>query len=254
MKQILVIDDQTDVQTDFSILADSQTKVHAADGAENGAAIARQYKPDLIICSFEDDEAGLALLKKLADSESTSAIPVIYVSRSCSFSVQRQAMNCVADDFLPGPADPVELQQAVQSRFRKRKQIQDQMMDACRRSIEAEPRKPRQEDHILVTIGNRLQLIRFEEIICITALKEYSRIHTRAGKKIVVRKSLKAWVELLPAKGFLRIHRSSIINVEAIEKIKKVKNRTYVVHLKTLEEPLEFSQRYANVMRKTFSV
>jgi len=63
---------------------------------------------------------------------------------------------------------------------------------------------------------------------------------------------MKCWEDMLPAKKFLRIHRATIINVEAIQKVVKIKERTYVVYLKSLKEPLEFSQRYYNVMRKTF--
>ena len=56
----------------------------------------------------------------------------------------------------------------------------------------------------------------------------------------------------LPAHRFLQIHRSTIINIEAIQKIEKVKDRTYVVYLDGIEEPFDLSQRFANVMRRTF--
>jgi len=253
MKHILIIDDQTN--EDFSIepaSSDNSLKFHTTSGVSNGFEIATRYAPDLIICNLQDDERGSVLLKKLIRSTETQTIPIIYVSSSTDDKDRRKIRNLGADDYFVRPLDIKELIRAVKCLLKKRTILKVKMMDICRESLEAENKLPKKDDHILITIGNKLQLIKYKNIVCITALKEYSKLRTFDGKKIVVRKSLKAWIELLPPKGFLRIHRSSIINVEAIEKIQKLKERTYVVYLRTLDKPLELSQRYSNVMRNTF--
>lgn len=253
MINVLIVEDSDERSGDCALALDSAVyKVHIAAGIQNGFAIARRYIPDVIVCHFINDEDGFAFVENVNRSTYTQNIPIIFLSRNADFSVQRTAMNIGADDFLVMPCFPGDFAKAVANRVMKHKRLKDQLMRMCRESFESDGELPRRDDHILVTIGNKLQLIQYSEIICITASKEYSTLHTADGQKILIRKSLKSWVETLPAKEFLRIHRASIINVGAIEKIKKVKPRTYVVFLQTMKEPLEFSQRYANMMRNTF--
>ena len=109
-------------------------------------------------------------------------------------------------------------------------------------------------DHILIKIGANLKLIEFSRIVCISALKEYSKVTTDDGCKIVVRKSIRNWVETLPAKDFLRIHRATIVNMLFLDKIEKAGFRSYNVYLKNISTPFPISQRYGNIMKKTFSV
>jgi len=253
MKTVLVIDDQNSEDLDFSSFFTScGFKTYIAHGCDNGFSITKRYLPDLIITNIEQESEGLHLVKLLIRNKATRNIPIIYLSGSDDFFNQRKVMNSGADDYLLKPLKKEELLQAVTTRLKKHSILRETLMQICHESLEEENPPPKRDDHILVTIGNRLQLIKFKQIVCITALKEYSKIRTFDGKNIIVRKSLKSWGDILPAREFLRIHRASIINVEAIEKITKVKERSYVVYLKSLSEPLEFSQRYANIMRKTF--
>lgn len=253
MKKILVIEDQKTEELDYdSLFSATDFTAYIAFNKYSGFDIALRYHPDLIICNLELETDGIQLIEKLVHFEQTQNIPIIYLSSISDFKNQRKIMNCGADDYLVKPFCAEDLILAIESRLNKQMLLKEKMMDICRESLEAESQLPNKDDHILVTIGKRLQLVKYEQICCITALKEYSKIRTFDGQNIVIRKSLKSWVDMLPAKGFLRIHRSSIINVEAIEKIKKIKDRSYVVFLRSVEEPLELSQRYASIMRRTF--
>ena len=253
MNTILVIDDQATEEVAFDALFSAQGfKVHVAWGRDNGLAIARCYLPDLILCHLQSESDGLGLVEALMGTPETQNIPVLYLSAAADFGNQRKVMSAGADDYIVKPFDPEALVLAVRRRMEKVLALKEKLMRVCLESFEAEERPPARNDHILVTIGKRLQLIRYEEIVCITALKEYSKLRTFDGQGVVVRKSLRAWVDLLPSSKFLRIHRSAIINVDAIEKIERSKERSYIVFLRSLREPLEFSQRYSNIMRKTF--
>jgi len=253
MIEILVVDDQEIEELNLnSLFFDNGLKVHTTFGSQNGLDIAKRYLPDLVICNLETDNEGCQFVEKLVRCEQTQNIPIIYLSSIKDFNNQRRLMNCGADDYIIKPFNEEELLQAVKCRLKKQKSLKDKMLKMCRESLEIDDLKPKRNDHILVTIGKRLQLIKYKDIVCITAQKEYSKFKTYDGQSIVVRKSLKRWEDILPAKNFLRIHRSTIINVEAIQRIIKIKERTYVVYLESLKEPLEFSQRYSNVMRKTF--
>ena len=58
--------------------------------------------------------------------------------------------------------------------------------------------------------------------------------------------------ERLPAKHFTRIHRSTIINVEYVERLESWFNRSYRIHLRQMAEPLVMSRRYAARFKTTF--
>jgi len=203
MKKILVIDNQLGENHPFTSLNSDVYQVHISEGIENGLAIADRYQPNLIICNIADEEEGLHLLGQLIQSDRTQNIPIIYLTMKADFNHQRTIMNAGADDYFLKPFTAAELGLAIERRLTKHFTLREEVRQSCFESFEAEGKPPVANDHILVTIGNRLQLIRYEQIVCITALREYSRIRTFEGQKIVVRKSLKSWVDFLPTKGFL---------------------------------------------------
>ena len=197
-------------------------------------------------------EFGKKLIKNILSEPSIRFLPILYISSSSWEKNEfREVMNLGVADYFTERFDPLNLVKSTKIRVAKNFDLKNQLMEVCQRAFEIE--NSLKKDHILITVRKKLQLIKFEQIICITAEKEYSKIRTLKGKSIIVRKSLKNWLELLPVNDFLRIHRQSIINVNAIEKIEKLKSRTYVVYLESLSKPLELSRRYSGLMRKTFS-
>ncbi|PIP77384.1 MAG: hypothetical protein COW85_09255 [Ignavibacteria bacterium CG22_combo_CG10-13_8_21_14_all_37_15] len=48
---------------------------------------------------------------------------------------------------------------------------------------------------------------------------------------------------------FRRIHRSTIINLEYVEKIEKFFRRSFIVQLKNTKQPFIISQRYSTKLR-----
>ncbi|NQV49152.1 MAG: response regulator transcription factor [Candidatus Marinimicrobia bacterium] len=253
MINILIIDDPaTENHISQESFLELDLKAHFTSGKQNGLRIARRYRLGLIILNLEKEEDGFELLSLLVKDPQTLCIPIVYISSSLVFENPRRIMNAGADDYLIKPPSTRDLTEAVNCRLNTLENYKEKLMQLCRESLEADDTRPMEEDHVLVTLGARLHLLKYTQIICILALKEYSKLRLDDGRSIVVRKSLKSWVDQLPSNNFLRIHRGSIINVSAIERIQKIKARSYVVYLKTLTEPLEFSQRYANIMRKTF--
>ena len=252
INSILIIDNHDKTDIDFAkIFIEPHFKIYLADGIENGLAIAANYTPDIIISSITSIELGRHLIKSLSSQPRTRFIPVIYIS-SLKWDKDefREIMNLgVSDCFFAG-FNPTYLIASVKLRVKQIVEFRNQIMKVYQHTFETE--NPTNKDHILITVRKKLYLVKFENIICILAEKEYSKIKTVKGQSIIIRKSLKNWLKILPANEFLQIHRQSIINVNAIEKIEKTKSRSYIVYLKTLSDPLELSRRYSVLMRKTF--
>ncbi len=250
---ILIIDNHNSNENDFiEIFKGTSVNIYLADGIENGIEIASRYLPDIIICSISTLEHGKKLIENIFSEPEIRFIPIIYIS-ALGYSTEeyREIMNLGVADYFPKNFHPSDLVKSVKIRVKLNSKFKSQLTEKCQRAFEIE--NQRKKDHILITVGKKLQLIKFEDIVCITSEKEYSKIKMLKGKSLIVRKSLKNWLEVLPPNIFLRIHRHSIINVNFIEKIEKVKLRTYAIYLKTLTKPLELSRRYSYLMKKTFS-
>jgi len=58
------------------------------------------------------------------------------------------------------------------------------------------------------------------------------------------------WENRLPEQFFTRIHRSTIVNMEYIEKVEDWFNKSYRVYLKGIEEPIIMSRRYAAKLKE----
>ena len=62
-------------------------------------------------------------------------------------------------------------------------------------------------------------------------------------------KTLKNWLEVLPEKYFIQIHRSVILNINFVAEVTKWFNYTNKITLKGSEDVLYISQRYSRNLR-----
>ncbi|HCS21581.1 MAG TPA: hypothetical protein DIW47_13650 [Bacteroidetes bacterium] len=110
------------------------------------------------------------------------------------------------------------------------------------------------DQRIMVAADDRYVLIEVSEIMYIEALGNYVQIYIGPEKRLVTYGSIKNWSNRLPEKFFFQIHRSTVINLEFLERIEKYTNDTGRAYLKGKPEPLEISRNFFSLMKKTFKV
>lgn len=96
--------------------------------------------------------------------------------------------------------------------------ISAQAADTPSASISTETAPARHEDSILVMKGNGERLIKWDSVDFISAAGNYMEL-TCANEKYLLRVSMKQLEQSLPAGCFIRIHRSHIVNIAAIDRI-----------------------------------
>lgn len=69
--------------------------------------------------------------------------------------------------------------------------------------------------------GGVTLFLRTDEIVRVDAANQYVEIHTR-DKKYLVRQSMRAIEEFLDPRLFMRIHRSTIVNLERVQELRSV--------------------------------
>jgi two-component system LytT family response regulator len=77
------------------------------------------------------------------------------------------------------------------------------------------------DDGLFVKSDYHVVRIRFNEIKYIEGMREYVRIHLTDGKPVMTLLSMKALEEKLPARQFMRVHRSYIVNLNRINLIER---------------------------------
>ena len=251
MKKILVIeDDSATHQIIVDILENEGYKVFSAFNGKAGIQLAKEVIPDLIISDVMMPGAtGYEVLTDLSGDTSTSVIPFIFLSAMAERDNVRQGMESGADDYLTKPFKIDELLKAVDARFKKQETlIQSQKIEEEKETDE----KLEEDGHLFLEIKDHPKLVKVSSIVCITAFVDYTHVFLSSGEKVIVRRLLKKWEEILPEKIFIRIHRSTIINLNYIEKVEKWFNNSLAIYLKDFKEPFIVSRRFSSELKAKF--
>lgn len=87
------------------------------------------------------------------------------------------------------------------------------------KATHAEDTPTEDDGFILIKEGKTLHRINTADVLYVEGLKEYVNWHT-AGKRLITLHSLQKLEDLLGSKGFLRTHKSFIVNTNCIDTIK----------------------------------
>jgi DNA-binding response OmpR family regulator len=250
MKKILVVEDDQALQQLISdVLENESYKVFSALNGKAGIELAKEILPDLIICDIMMPGVdGYQVKSILSDDPSTVLIPFIYLSALVDKKNIRQGMELGADDYITKPFKIDELVNAVKVRFKKQELLEEMKQKEKSQDERNSPEKIDEEGLVILEVNGEPRLVKVRNISCITAYSEYSYVFNN-NEKIMVRRLLKNWEEILPEKIFFRIHRSTIINLNYIDKVEKWFNNSFAVFLKNFNEPFIVSRRYSTHLK-----
>jgi two-component system, LytTR family, response regulator len=231
----IIVDDERLARVNLKKLLEPYPAIEIAGEAsscEEAVKLIRFYNPQLIFLDIQlSGETGFDLLEMLE-----SSIDTIFVTAYDEYAIRAFEVNAI--DYLLKPVNPERLKRAMERVINSEK-IQ-----------KSETKSYEYSDSIYVRLNNYAsRFIKISSITCIEPVGNYSRIVTIEGKHCLVLKTLKQWQEELPDNNFVRIHRSSIINIEHLDRIEKKSNTCHRAFLKNLSEPLEVSRRYAKNLK-----
>jgi DNA-binding LytR/AlgR family response regulator len=248
-KKILLIEDEPDLIDNLKTLLESHHySVLTANNGLEGINCIKECSPDLIICDIMMPEMdGYEVIKELNKNPKLSLIPFIFLTAKVDRKDLRKGMEFGADDYLFKPFGAKELLSAIQTRLTK--------FESLRANLKSthQNKKLNNNDNIILNINNSPCIIKLDRIKYITAERQYSRIVLKDDKKIVLRKSLNEWENMLNSKIFIRIHRKTIINIEYIEKIEKNIDSSTKIILLGDRNKFDISRRYLKKIKTHFS-
>lgn len=251
MKTILLVEDDNSIRDMVrNYLELLNYSVLVASNGKDGIELAKRIMPDLMISDVMMPAMdGFEMKKELAKDDVTATIPFIFLTSLSEKEKFRQGMELGADDYLNKPVNLDELKNAINTQLKKREKVLKDYM----KKVGKEPKKEYStNEHVLIKDRGTPRFVKVASINCITAEEKYAKVFLNTNEKIIVSESLKEWEDMLPPNQFLRIHRATIINVDAIEKVDKWFQRGYKVKIKGVNDGFVISRRYYSRIKDLF--
>ena len=118
-------------------------------------------------------------------------------------------------------------------------------------SAESPKDKRQPDDRLIVKSGGRVIFVPVDEIDWIEADANYVRLHLTGKDPLLFRKPMSRLAEQLDNSGFIRIHRSYIVNVSRIRELQPCNSGEFIVSLRDGKE-LPCSRSYRRALQALY--
>lgn len=184
------------------------------DGFQGLKAIQEQ-KPDLIFLDIQMPKLnGFEMLELLENPPA-----VIFCTAFDAYAVQ--AFDKHAIDYLLKPYSKSRFEKAIE-KFMKI-QVQPSIAHIL-------PDMQEDKERIVVKVKNEIKILPIKEILFLEANDDFVNIYTQQGK-FIKNRTLSHYEASLPAKDFVRIHRSYMLRVDQMAKLEPYSKDSFQVKL-----------------------
>lgn len=105
-----------------------------------------------------------------------------------------------------------------------------------------------EEEHIFLKVEYQLVRVSLSDILYVEGLKDYVKVHLKSTPRALLSlMSLRAMEEKLPARRFLRIHRSFIV---ALDKIEAVRRLTVQIGTETIPVGEQYKEAFTQFLSR----
>lgn len=236
MVRAVIVDDEVEAREVLRTMLHRRTpEVNIlAEGSSvtEAMALIAEHKPDLLFLDVQmPGGSGFDLLKQLG----TWDFDVIFITGNSQHAIQ--AIRFSALDYLMKPVLGDELRAAIDRHIAKRSpnaEVQTQLLHNL-----AQPDQRTMK--LTLTHGDRTYAIAPAEVAWCQADDNYTALHLADDRRFVSARTLKDYDEMLSPHGFLRVHKSSLVNRKHVEGVEeghvRLRNGTRVeISRRRLEE------------------
>lgn len=213
----LIVDDEVWARRRVARLLEAESDVELAGECDTGTAAVEHIlteRPDLVILDIQmPDMTGFEVLEAVCPEYMPR---VIFATAYDSYAIRAFDANAV--DYLLKPFDPERFHTALS---RARREIGSDSLDgrlkALLQSVTTSTAKQYLE-RIVVRSGGRVLFLRVDEIARLEASGNYITVHAR-GETHLLRDTMSRLESQLDPNVFLRIHRSSLVNLDYVSHV-----------------------------------
>lgn len=208
---VVVIDDEADARELMVQIISRFTELKLLGTAANafeGFQIIGKHRPDIAFLDINMPiQSGIELAELLAQSNLPTRI--VFVTAYDIYVMQ--AIRTAAFDYLLKPVDPDEFKSLIE-----RYKAYDEQ-----NAVKAVSQVNDDNGKIRLNVRTGYILVDPDEIVIVKADGNYVEIFLRNEEKLLVSQPLGHLAEILPPKVFVRVSRSSIINMKYLRQVDK---------------------------------
>ena len=231
--RVLVVDDEPLAREGVLAMIQNDTELEVLGVATDGQValqMIRTHRPDLVFLDVQMPKRdGFAVLAELKPEERPA---IIFVTAYDQYAIR--AFEICAIDYLLKPfrdgrfaAALAKAKAAIrQNREGDVARRMELLLEHMRTVLSSQPeRTPDTDsngseaaDRVVLKSGSDLHFVRTADIVWVESQADFIKVHTTGGAQLV-RETLQNFELRVPAEKFLRIHRSSLVNVDHVKKV-----------------------------------
>ena len=252
-KRAILVDDEPLARTRLLRLLEAHPEIEVVGEAGDGPSALRLIetaRPDIVFLDVQmPGMTGFDVLAQLRERPH-----VIFVTAYDEFAVR--AFDEQALDYLLKPLEPARLARAL-ARLTGADPMPtetDVRLDRLLQALQTMPRVTAAPTRLAARQGARVSLIEPASIIFCRAEDKYTVVYTAGGEHVVDR-TIEELARTLDPAVFLRIHRSTLVNLDFVKELTAVDGSRFVVVLKdTRGTKIHASRAGAKLLRERFDI
>ncbi len=214
----LIIDDEAPAREILKHMLKEHSSIEIIGEAENGLEafkMIKELRPELLLLDIQMPKvSGFELLELLDEIPKT-----IFITAFDEYAIQ--AFEQGALDYLLKPVNEERLEKALervanQESESKIKELGEKMME-----------KTQPLNQLVVKDGSKINVISTEEISFIKAEDDYVSIQT-GGARYLKKATMSSLEKALESLGFIRVHRSYLLNPKFLDRVEKWSKDQYL--------------------------
>jgi two-component system LytT family response regulator len=248
--KIMLADDEPLARGYLEELLRAVPDIEVLGSFKNGSAIlkaCRNDPPDVLILDIEmPGLTGFDVVKRLQADDMPS---IIFATAYDNYAIDAFDLNAV--DYLLKPFDSDRFAIAIErvrTELGSDPSLKGRLISASRQiqklSEDAVTVDSDQADfgRLAVRDGRETELVTISDIDWVDAAGDYMCLHV-GGKTHIMRSTMKVLLAKLPVKDFVRIHRSTIVNIQRVTSVSSLSKGEFRLQLGT-ETSLKVSRNY----------
>ncbi len=210
MIKALIVDDEEKAISILEALIQRNvpeiTTIERVNNAMDAYYKIKEYKPNLVFLDIQMPFLnGFDLLNKLDEID----FEVIFTTAFNQYAIK--AIRFSALDYLLKPIDVNELRNAV-DRYLERKQTTSQTNLQYQNLVKNLSAKSDEQFSLAINGSQGMQFLTISEIVRLEGDRNYTNFILTNNRKILSSKTMKEYEDILADKGFLRVHKSHLVN------------------------------------------
>ena len=212
--RFLLVDDENSVRSickSYLEEVDRAVIVGEACTVDQAYELIRACSPDVVLLDIQlGKQNGFDLLLKFPDRD----FKVVFITAYEQFALR--AIKAGAMEYLLKPIAEEDFYEMVEKVF-----ATEGHTFSGQAELVADHYNQRKMDRIALNAHDGYHIIWLKDILYCSANGNYTTFYLTDGSQVVISKILKEYENLLPAENFVRVHNSSIVNMDYVKKFTK---------------------------------